>query len=73
MSFTHSLSAPVTRLTTSRAAGLALAAIGAEALPEIESALGEKEAPRQRLSTLAKVLGRIGGTQFPKYFIVPHL
>jgi ATP:ADP antiporter, AAA family len=49
--------------TLSRAAGLALVTIGAEALPEIESALGEKEASRQRLLTLLKVLGRIGGAQ----------
>jgi hypothetical protein len=46
---------------TSRAAGLALTVIGEEALPDIESAWGEKEAPTQRLSSLAKVLGRIGG------------
>ena len=48
---------------TSRAAGLALIAIGAEALPEIESAFGEKDAPRQRLLTLARVLGHIGGVR----------
>jgi ATP:ADP antiporter, AAA family len=46
---------------TSRAAGLALVAIGAESLPEIESAWGESDAPRQRLLTLSRVLGRIGG------------
>ncbi len=50
-------------LATSRAAGLALIAIGAEALPEIESAFGEKDAPRQRLLTLARVLGHIGGVR----------
>ena len=56
---------------TSRAAGLALVAIGADALPEIESAFGgvlseskgEADAPHQRLLTLARVLGRIGGVQ----------
>jgi len=48
---------------TSRAASLALTVIGAEALPEIESAWSEKEAPPQRLSALAKVLGRVGGAQ----------
>ena len=47
---------------TSRAAGLALASIGADVLPEIESAFAQPDAPRQRLSTLAKVLARIGGT-----------
>jgi HEAT repeat protein len=47
---------------TSRAAGLALASIGAQTLPEIESAFCDPEAPPQRLSTLAKALGRIGGT-----------
>ena len=48
---------------TSRAASLALASIGAQALPEIEAAFCDTQAPRQRLFTLAKVLGRIGGTQ----------
>ena len=46
---------------TSRAAGRALIAIGAEALPEIEAAWGEKDAPQARLLTLAKVLGHVGG------------
>ncbi|MGD8406045.1 MAG: Npt1/Npt2 family nucleotide transporter [Anaerolineales bacterium] len=48
---------------TSRAAALALASIGSEALPDIESAFGESEAPRQRLFTLSKTLGHIGGIQ----------
>lgn len=48
---------------TSRAAAVALVAIGADALPEIESAYCEGEAPRQRLITLSKILGRIGGAQ----------
>jgi len=48
---------------TSRAAGLALVAIGAEALPEIESAWGESDAPRRCLLTLARVLGRLGGVK----------
>ena len=47
---------------THRSAGLALVSIGANALSEIETAFGESEAPRQRLLTLAKVLGFIGGT-----------
>ena len=47
---------------TSRAAGLALVSIGVEALPEIETAFSQPDAPRQRLLTLAKTLGRIGGT-----------
>jgi hypothetical protein len=42
---------------------LALVAIGAEALPEIESAFSESDAPRQCLLTLARVLGRIGGVK----------
>jgi ATP/ADP translocase/HEAT repeat protein len=46
---------------TSRAAGLAFVSIGAEALAEIESAFGESDAPRQRLLTLSKTLGQIGG------------
>ena len=46
---------------TSRAAGLSLTAIGADALSEIESAFGKSDAPRQRLLTLSKVLGHIGG------------
>jgi len=46
---------------TNRTAGFALASIGAQALPEIELAWGASEAPHQRLSTLSKVLGRIGG------------
>ena len=50
---------------TSRAAGLALVAIGAEALSEIESAFGESDAQRTRqcLLTLARALGRIGGVK----------
>ena len=48
---------------TSRAADLALASIGSEALAEIESAYSESGAPRQRLSALTKTLGHIGGTQ----------
>lgn len=50
-------------LETSRLAGLALASVGEEALPAIESAFSEPDAPQQRLSTLARVLGRIGGTR----------
>jgi len=48
---------------TSRAAGLALASIGTAALPEIESAFSNPEATRQRLLTLSKALGQIGGAQ----------
>lgn len=48
---------------TSRAAGLALASIGTDALPEIEIAFSQSDAPPQRLLTLAKTLGRIGGGQ----------
>jgi len=48
---------------TSRAATLALTSIGSEALSDIESAFGESEAPRQRLTTLSKTLGHIGGLQ----------
>ena len=47
---------------TSRAASLALTSIGAQILPEIETAFCDPEAPPQRLSTLANALGRIGGT-----------
>ena len=47
---------------TSRAAGHALAAIGAQALPEIETAFKTSDAPQVRLVALAKALGRIGGT-----------
>ena len=47
---------------TSRAAGLALVSIGVEGLPEIETAFSQPDMPRQRLLTLAKTLGRIGGT-----------
>ena len=48
---------------TSRMAWLAFASIGAQALAEIESAFSDPQAPRQRLITLAKALGRIGGTK----------
>jgi ATP/ADP translocase len=48
---------------TSRAAALALTSIGSDALSEIESAFEESEAPRQRLSTLSKTLGHIGGVK----------
>jgi ATP/ADP translocase len=48
---------------TSHAAGMALVAIGAEALSEIKSAFGDTDAPRQRLLTLSRVLGRIGSVQ----------
>jgi len=48
---------------TSRAAALALASIASEVLPEIESAYSESDAPCQRLSTLSKTLGHIGGIQ----------
>jgi len=48
---------------TSRAAAHALASIGSEALPEIESAYSESDTPRQRLTTLSKTLGHIGGIQ----------
>jgi HEAT repeat protein len=46
---------------TSRAAAFALASIGADILPEIESAFCRPDAPSGRLLTLAKALGRIGG------------
>jgi len=46
---------------TSRAAGMALAAIGADILPEIETAFAQPDAPRERLLTLPRALGRIGG------------
>lgn len=48
---------------TSRAAGLALASIGPAALPQIEPAYSQPDAPPHRLMTLARVLGRIGGVQ----------
>ncbi len=48
---------------TSRAAGLALASIGADILPEIESAFCQPDVPYRRLLTLSKALGRIGGIQ----------
>jgi len=48
---------------TSRAAGLALTEIGAEVLPEIKAAFSQPDAPRQRLLTLSKTLGRVGEAQ----------
>lgn len=48
---------------TSRIARLALVSLGVAALPEIEAAFCDPAASRQRLSTLAKALGQIGGTQ----------
>lgn len=48
---------------TSRTAALALTSIGAQALPEIETAFCDPEASPQQLIALARVLGRIGGTQ----------
>ncbi len=45
--------------TTSRLAGIALASIGPEALPGIESAFCQPAARRHRLLTLAKTLGFI--------------
>ena len=47
---------------TSRAAGLALISIGTDALHEIETAFFQIDAPRQRLLTLTRTLGHIGGT-----------
>ncbi|MGE5248787.1 MAG: cyclic nucleotide-binding domain-containing protein, partial [Bacteroidota bacterium] len=47
---------------TGIAAGIALASIGTQTLPAIESGFGDLQAPRQRLITLSKALGRIGGT-----------
>jgi AAA family ATP:ADP antiporter len=54
---------------TSRAAGLALVSIGVQALPEIETAYSQPGAPRQRLMTLSKTLGRIGGTRSHKILL----
>lgn len=46
---------------TTRSAGLALASIGPQVLPEIEPAFCDPAAPRLRLLTLSRSLGRIGG------------
>jgi HEAT repeat protein len=48
---------------TSRTAALALIDIGADVLPDVEVAFCQPDGPRQRLLTLSKVIGRIGGTR----------
>jgi HEAT repeat protein len=46
---------------TSLAAGQALITIGVDVFPEVEAAFSQPDAPRQRLLTLARVIGRFGG------------
>ncbi len=48
---------------TNQAAGLGLTLCGASALPALEEALAQPAIPRQRLLTLIKVMGEIGGTR----------
>ena len=47
---------------TSHTAELALISIGTDALHEIETAVSQSDVPPQRLLTLTKTLGHIGGT-----------
>jgi CRP-like cAMP-binding protein/ATP/ADP translocase/HEAT repeat protein len=47
---------------TSHAAAQALVTIGKDVFPQIETAFSQPAAPRQRLLTLARVLGHIGGS-----------